>query len=254
MLRLCFASSRHWHVQGGPPELCAQLPDTALRRFPEPRVAILAICEISELAHHLQLACCSRCELGGQHRAGTLLEPFGGATGCLRKDKLLDAVVPETEQALPQPWTVLLGHLAWIIVLFSWQHFRALLCRPVTVFLDKFCIAQHSDELKAKGILGIAAFLLQSRKLVVLWTPRCFGLVCCIVCLASGFWRLQHKLVGEAFESSRVVEVGPNCFDTKARFPFFRYFSRLWCALALALWVSCAFSLLGLRCFSLRSL
>eukprot|EP00439_Symbiodinium_sp_Y106_P017686 s1073_g2.t1 len=95
-------------------------------------------------------------------------------------------------EALPQPWTVLLGHLAWIIVLFSWQHFRALLCRPVTVFLDKFCIAQHSDELKAKGILGIAAFLLQSRKLVVLWTPRYFSRLWCTYELTT-FLQAQRR-------------------------------------------------------------
>lgn len=80
-----------------------------------------------------------------------------------------------------------IGHpldlLAYPIFLFFfcfWQRFRYLLKRPVVVFLDKLCIAQHDSDQKAQGILGLASFLDKSANLTILWSPRYFSrLWCC---------------------------------------------------------------------------
>ncbi|CAE7266854.1 unnamed protein product [Symbiodinium sp. CCMP2456] len=69
-------------------------------------------------------------------------------------------------------WTVVIGHGSYLLVFLFWQRLRTLVCRPLMVFLDKLCVAQHNEELKQKGIEGIAAFLLSSRQLMVLLTPR----------------------------------------------------------------------------------
>ncbi|CAE7837753.1 unnamed protein product [Symbiodinium sp. CCMP2592] len=61
-----------------------------------------------------------------------------------------------------------------------WQRIRRLLCvRSTLVFLDRLCIAQHDEDLKQAGILGIAGFLSSSRKLIILWSPQyCSRLWC----------------------------------------------------------------------------
>ncbi|CAE7642041.1 RE2 [Symbiodinium sp. CCMP2456] len=69
-------------------------------------------------------------------------------------------------------WTVVLGHGTYLFVFAFWQRLRTFAYRPLMVFLDKLCVAQHDEELKQKGIMGIAAFLLSSRQLMVLLTPR----------------------------------------------------------------------------------
>ena len=62
-------------------------------------------------------------------------------------------------------------HGVHLFFLCFWQRIRSVLLAPQTAFLDKLCIAQSPElaDLKAKGILGLAAFLNHSRRLVVTW-------------------------------------------------------------------------------------
>ena len=64
---------------------------------------------------------------------------------------------------------VVICHGVHLVFLCFWQRFCSLLLTPTFVFLDKLCIAQSPElaERKAKGILGLAAFLNHSRRLVV---------------------------------------------------------------------------------------
>ena len=69
-------------------------------------------------------------------------------------------------------WTTdlhdLLTYPIFLFFFCFWQRFRNLVKRPVVVFLDKLCIAQHDSEQKAKGILGLATFLDKSINLTIL--------------------------------------------------------------------------------------
>jgi len=82
-------------------------------------------------------------------------------------------------------WTVVLGHATFLLVFAFWQRIRRTVCRPLMVFLDKLCVAQHDEQLKQKGIKGLAAFLLSSRQLVVLLTPRYFTRLWCTLEIAT---------------------------------------------------------------------
>eukprot|EP00439_Symbiodinium_sp_Y106_P063824 s789_g9.t3 len=85
-------------------------------------------------------------------------------------------------------WTACLGYAVHLLVLCFWQRLRLVFfCRPLMVFLDKLCIAQGPEqaELKKKGILGLAAFLNHSRRLVVLWSPRYFSRLWCAYEIAT---------------------------------------------------------------------
>ena len=45
-------------------------------------------------------------------------------------------------------WTVIFGHVTFVLVLSFWQRIRSV-CRPCLVFFDKLCVAQHDDVLLA---------------------------------------------------------------------------------------------------------
>ena len=67
--------------------------------------------------------------------------------------------------------------LPWLVFAFFlcfWQSLRSLSRRPLVVFLDKLCIAQHDPALKAKGIRGLSTFLDRSEELTILWSSRYF--------------------------------------------------------------------------------
>ncbi|OLQ12007.1 hypothetical protein AK812_SmicGene4093 [Symbiodinium microadriaticum] len=91
-------------------------------------------------------------------------------------------------------WTVIFGYATFYIFLLVWQRIRDFVLRPQIVFLDKLCIDQHDERLKEKGIMGLAGFLDNTRKLTVLWSPQYFSRLWCTYELAT-FLRNpdQHK-------------------------------------------------------------
>ena len=110
-------------------------------------------------------------------------------------------------------------HGIHIFVLCFWQRLRSLLLTPRFVFLDKLCIAQSPElaDLKTKGILGLAAFLNHSRRLVAPWLigmPLSFDTLVCfcyVYLLMSVFIPLSSKVLWSP-----------------------RYFQRLWCSYEIA--------------------
>eukprot|EP00438_Fugacium_kawagutii_P030646 Skav221852 [mRNA] locus=scaffold1175:52834:54315:+ [translate_table: standard] len=76
-------------------------------------------------------------------------------------------------------WTQLCVFLVFPVVLCFWQRVRSIFCRQKVVFLDKLCIAQHDEELKLKGIFGLAGFLDHSHQLTIFWSYRYFSRLWC---------------------------------------------------------------------------
>ncbi|CAE7888048.1 unnamed protein product [Symbiodinium microadriaticum] len=79
-----------------------------------------------------------------------------------------------------QTWTVSIVHAVYFTIFLFWQRIRAIFCRPLVVFLDKLCVAQHDEELKQEGIQSLGAFLLSSRELVVLLSPQYLSRLWCV--------------------------------------------------------------------------
>ena len=75
-------------------------------------------------------------------------------------------------------------------VLCFWQRIRSLFPGHQMVFLDKLCINQMDSEKKQQGILGLGAFVLRSKKLLVLWSPRYFTRMWCHSALKGTGWPL----------------------------------------------------------------
>lgn len=72
-------------------------------------------------------------------------------------------------------WIQFCSYSVFPLVLCFWQRIQRLVrVRPRTVFLDKLCIAQHDEDLKQKGIFGLAGFLDHSHQLTILWSKRYF--------------------------------------------------------------------------------
>eukprot|EP00929_Paragymnodinium_shiwhaense_P039524 TRINITY_DN20742_c0_g2_i4.p1 TRINITY_DN20742_c0_g2~~TRINITY_DN20742_c0_g2_i4.p1 ORF type:complete len:550 (+),score=22.80 TRINITY_DN20742_c0_g2_i4:81-1730(+) len=71
------------------------------------------------------------------------------------------------------------GTIAFAFALAFWQRLRGLVGRARLVFLDKLCIDQVDPKNKADGILSIAAFLRNSDRLMILWTPDYFTRLWC---------------------------------------------------------------------------
>eukprot|EP00929_Paragymnodinium_shiwhaense_P032432 TRINITY_DN17969_c0_g1_i15.p1 TRINITY_DN17969_c0_g1~~TRINITY_DN17969_c0_g1_i15.p1 ORF type:complete len:487 (+),score=14.75 TRINITY_DN17969_c0_g1_i15:679-2139(+) len=78
-------------------------------------------------------------------------------------------------------------------MLFHWQTIRGVLLQRLSlvgktlVFLDKLCINQQDEEAKQQGILGLAAFIKSSNRMVVLWSPTYFTRLWCTYELATWF-------------------------------------------------------------------
>ena len=76
-------------------------------------------------------------------------------------------------------WSVSFSYLTFLLILCFWQRIRSMFGTGVMVFLDKLCISQDDPDLKQRGILGLGAFLQNSRRLLVLWSPRYFSRLWC---------------------------------------------------------------------------
>ncbi len=86
-------------------------------------------------------------------------------------------------------WTQLSVLAVFPVVLCFWQRIRSIVAKPMMVFLDKLCIAQHDEELKQKGIFGLAGFLDHSRQLTIFWSHRYFSRLWCLeLCITRVFW------------------------------------------------------------------
>eukprot|EP00435_Cladocopium_sp_Y103_P036878 s665_g9.t1 len=87
-----------------------------------------------------------------------------------------------------------LADLTFLIIFCFWQRLRRCISRrPVMVFMDKLCIAQHDDRLKEAGILGLAAFLKCSKRLTILWSPCYFARLWCTFEVATFLNQGQAK-------------------------------------------------------------
>jgi len=97
-------------------------------------------------------------------------------------------------------WPAIPGYAAFFLTFCFWQRIRWLLGIPVVVFMDKLCITQDDQELKEKGILGLAAFLDRSSKLTVIWSITYFQRLWCAYEVSTF---LRHK------SKSRPVDTMP---------------------------------------------
>lgn len=97
------------------------------------------------------------------------------------------------------PWLVF-----WLFFCF-WQRLRSLLGRPLIVFLDRLCIAQHDPRLKEKGILGLSAFLDKSQNLTILWSKRYFTRLWCSYEVATFLRKESTNVAKEQTDKSLTV-------------------------------------------------
>lgn len=97
---------------------------------------------------------------------------------------LAAAVVPQGMGMLPSHWLPVSGYLVFLFLV-SWQHLRAAVRAPRTAFLDKLCIPQGDEELKASCIFRLSSFLDRSKSLVVLWSPQYFSRLWCMYEVAT---------------------------------------------------------------------
>lgn len=93
------------------------------------------------------------------------------------------------------PWLPVFSMLSYAVVFLFWQQFRACCGKPLLVFLDRLCIAQHDMALKEQGIRGLGSFLEKSQNLTILWSSRYFSRLWCLYEVASYLKdeRSEHK-------------------------------------------------------------
>eukprot|EP00929_Paragymnodinium_shiwhaense_P048485 TRINITY_DN24507_c0_g1_i1.p1 TRINITY_DN24507_c0_g1~~TRINITY_DN24507_c0_g1_i1.p1 ORF type:complete len:780 (-),score=79.06 TRINITY_DN24507_c0_g1_i1:216-2555(-) len=83
-------------------------------------------------------------------------------------------------------WCMCICPIIFAVVFACWHWIRYMIrLQAKLIFLDRLCIHQTDMERKIKGIYGLAAFLAQSDRLLVLWTPRYFTRLWCAYELAA---------------------------------------------------------------------
>eukprot|EP00438_Fugacium_kawagutii_P018290 Skav223001 [mRNA] locus=scaffold1827:486512:487675:- [translate_table: standard] len=90
-------------------------------------------------------------------------------------------------------WIKLSVFAVFPLVLCFWQRIRSIFVKPSMVFLDKLCIAQHDEELKLKGIFGLAGFLDHSRQLTIFWSHRYFSRLWCTYEVGTFLRSKKHR-------------------------------------------------------------
>ncbi|CAK9008315.1 unnamed protein product [Durusdinium trenchii] len=91
------------------------------------------------------------------------------------------------------PWSLLVGFIVFILVLFMWQSQR-------TIFLDRMCIHQTEAKTKAAGLVSMGAFLKNSEKFLLLWDDTYVSRLWCMLEFAAFL-----KSHGPAAEESIVI-------------------------------------------------
>eukprot|EP00438_Fugacium_kawagutii_P023143 Skav208952 [mRNA] locus=scaffold1580:136359:137930:- [translate_table: standard] len=82
------------------------------------------------------------------------------------------------------PWALCGGMMTFFYVLFTWHHI-SFFVRPSIYFLDKFCVHQGDDDLKAQGVQAFASFVARSDCMLLLWTTQYFTRLWCTLELAA---------------------------------------------------------------------
>jgi len=100
---------------------------------------------------------------------------------CLAHAGLLPAVdVPYLNHAF-FPWALLLGYISFFLVLMTWHNVAVPWLKPPFYFLDKLCLHQTDAELKLAGVASLAAFIASSEHMLLLWTPKYFESLWCML-------------------------------------------------------------------------
>eukprot|EP00929_Paragymnodinium_shiwhaense_P028911 TRINITY_DN16681_c0_g1_i1.p1 TRINITY_DN16681_c0_g1~~TRINITY_DN16681_c0_g1_i1.p1 ORF type:complete len:786 (-),score=111.11 TRINITY_DN16681_c0_g1_i1:470-2827(-) len=109
--------------------------------------------------------------------------------------------------------------LVFFSVLFGFQRIKRLLgFSPQVAFVDKLCINQVDEEKKTAGILGLAAFLVKSRRMVLLWSPTYFSRLWCTYEVATWLYFEKDIRSGSLCVVPVAVTVGVVGFVTLEAF------------------------------------
>jgi len=88
-------------------------------------------------------------------------------------------------ESRPGVWCSFCCPVIFVVSFIFWQPIKGRCVGDHMVFVDKLCIHQTDDQLKAEGILALAAFLKSSKRMVILWSSRYFTRLWCTYELAT---------------------------------------------------------------------
>eukprot|EP00929_Paragymnodinium_shiwhaense_P038343 TRINITY_DN20268_c0_g2_i1.p1 TRINITY_DN20268_c0_g2~~TRINITY_DN20268_c0_g2_i1.p1 ORF type:complete len:370 (-),score=18.45 TRINITY_DN20268_c0_g2_i1:1396-2505(-) len=120
-------------------------------------------------------------------RAAVLGGALFGVIFTIAKETYLQPVSLHGVQVADFVGASLVSPLVFLCLFFHWHNVRAMVGKRNLLFVDKLCISQQDEARKAQGVLGLAAFLKRSKRLVVLWSPAYFTRLWCTYELATWF-------------------------------------------------------------------